>query len=187
MPSDQLTRRMLIGSGAAAATALVVGPFASLRVAHAANPVGTFVLDPTQGGTCTVGSCAPCQACQLHAANKLFQTADAADLGRAHPGCACTVIAGQQFSAAVAANLFSAGAMADRRYAQTAQYLNAEVEQRSVPMVTGIVPVTVIATGAAAIGWIAARRSRVEPDPQLSRLSVRRTSVAHAISRSVPY
>ena len=121
MPSDQLTRRMLIGSGAAAATALVVGPFASLRVAHAANPVGTFVLDPTQGGTCTVGSCAPCQACQLHAANKLFQTADAADLGR------------------------------DDRL------------DRGAPLA-----------------------GRTRPS-DLSRLSVRRTSVAHAISRSVPY
>jgi hypothetical protein len=164
VPNDELTRRRLIGSGAAAVTALVVGPFGPTRVAHAAGPVGTFALDPTQGGTCTTGSCVTCQACQLHAANKLFQTAEAADLGRAHPGCLCSVIAGPSFSSAVAANLFSAGAMADRRYTQTAQYLNAEVEQRSVPMVTGLVPVTMLAGGAAMIVWITARRrSQTEP------------------------
>lgn len=165
MPNGELTRRMLIGVGAAAATAIVAGPFALTGVAHAADPVGTFALDPTQGGTCTSGSCVSCVACQMHAANKLFLTAEAADLGRAHPGCLCSVIAGQSFSAAIATNLFSAGAMADRRYAQTAQYLTAEVEQRSVPMAAGIVPVTMIVGGTAVICWIASRRrERVEID-----------------------
>ncbi len=37
-------------------------------------------------------SCGGCRACTAHAHNKLFASAAAADRGRAHPGCGCTVV-----------------------------------------------------------------------------------------------
>jgi hypothetical protein len=33
-----------------------------------------------------------CKACHKHAANRLFATHAAADKGRAHPGCKCTIV-----------------------------------------------------------------------------------------------
>jgi hypothetical protein len=33
-----------------------------------------------------------CAACKAHAANRYYQTADAADAGRAHPGCSCHIL-----------------------------------------------------------------------------------------------
>lgn len=39
-------------------------------------------------------NCHACTACHKHAANKLFATAEAADLHRAHPGCKCEVRVG---------------------------------------------------------------------------------------------
>jgi hypothetical protein len=33
-----------------------------------------------------------CRACHHHAANRLFATHIAADRGRAHPGCKCTIV-----------------------------------------------------------------------------------------------
>jgi hypothetical protein len=33
-----------------------------------------------------------CRACHHHAANKLFATRAAAEHGRAHPGCKCTIV-----------------------------------------------------------------------------------------------
>ncbi len=33
-----------------------------------------------------------CKACHPHAANRLFATHVAADRGRAHPGCTCTIV-----------------------------------------------------------------------------------------------
>lgn len=33
-----------------------------------------------------------CKACHQHAANRLFATHVAADRGRAHPGCKCTIV-----------------------------------------------------------------------------------------------
>jgi hypothetical protein len=33
-----------------------------------------------------------CKACHHHAANRLFATRTAADRGRAHPGCKCTIV-----------------------------------------------------------------------------------------------
>lgn len=33
-----------------------------------------------------------CKACHHHAANRLFATHGAADRGRAHPGCKCTIV-----------------------------------------------------------------------------------------------
>lgn len=165
VPQDDMTRRALLLRGAATASAIVAAPLVLSNVAHADTTVGTFALDPTQGGTCSTGSCVSCQACISHAANKLFRTATAADQGRAHPGCLCTVIAGQAFSQATLTNVFAQGDMADRRYGQTTQYLNGEVEQRSVPMATGVVPVAVMVGGAAAIWVIAARRRHELPDP----------------------
>ena len=39
-----------------------------------------------------IGPHCACRACHHHAANRLFATHVAADRGRAHPGCRCTIV-----------------------------------------------------------------------------------------------
>jgi hypothetical protein len=41
-----------------------------------------------------------CKACHHHAANRLFATRAAADHGRAHPGCRCTIVRSRTVSPA---------------------------------------------------------------------------------------
>ncbi|MBI5087924.1 MAG: hypothetical protein HZB15_03370 [Actinobacteria bacterium] len=148
---NELTRRGLIaGGGAVAVAALVPGH------AGAASTVPTWALEPGDAACGTAG-CSSCFACQSHAANKLFRSAEAADQGRAHPGCNCTVVSGQPLSQATFDSLFTAGDIADRRTAQTAQFLAAEQEQHAVPMLP-VGPAIAVAGGAAAIWWISGRR-----------------------------
>jgi hypothetical protein len=158
VPKGEMTRRDLIGAAAATVTASALAPMALPGAAHAADTVETYVLDPTRGGTCTSGGCMACQACQFHAANKLFKSADAAEQSRAHAGCRCSVGTGQSLTQATFDNVFAQGESADRRHTQTAQYLAAEVDQREVPIVGGIVPTAAMAGGIAAVWWYAARR-----------------------------
>jgi hypothetical protein len=155
---NELTRRTLIaGGGAVALVALTPAR------AGAASTVPTWALDPGDG-SCGAAGCASCFACQAHAANKLFQTAQAADQGRAHPGCNCTVVSGQPLSQATFDQIFGAGVMADRRSAQTAQFLTAEQEQHSVPMLPAVSAVA-LAGGAAAMWWLTGRRRSEAADP----------------------
>ncbi|MEZ5247968.1 MAG: hypothetical protein R2713_01745 [Ilumatobacteraceae bacterium] len=84
-----LTRRALL----AAASATTGGLLLAGHVA-ADDMVVTYALDPTIGGTCLAPSCSTCNACQAHGANKLFASAAAAEAGRAHPNCLCTVVPG---------------------------------------------------------------------------------------------
>jgi hypothetical protein len=155
--SAALTRRTLIAAGAATVAAVVLTPPASSLAASA----DTFALDPAGGSTCTTG-CSSCRACQLHGANKMFRTQNAADLGRAHPGCDCAVATGQALSQGVWDNVFQSSDMADRRSPATASLLAAEVEQHSVPLVSGLLPMAVLAGGAAGIVWIVHRRATAD-------------------------
>jgi hypothetical protein len=133
----------VIGSAAAA---LVVVALAPTPVAAAS--ANTFALDATACDT----NCSSCRACQSHAANKLFRTDTAAEFGRAHAGCDCTIATGQSLSQGALDQIFQSADVADRRNPATASLLEAEVEQHSVPLVTGIVPIAVLA-GGAAIVW----------------------------------
>ena len=153
MANTELTRRALFGVAAASVGSLMI----VADPAAAGTPVATFALDPTTGGKCAP-NCTSCSACIDHAANKLFKSSAAADAGRAHPGCNCAIIAGQSLSAGVLAKIFAAADAADRRTPAIAALLSAEVEQHSVPMVSGLVPVTVLGAGACGILWIAHRR-----------------------------
>lgn len=66
----------------------------------APGQVAIYKLDPewNEAGYCKVsesgkpGSCHGCKACHIHAANKLYRCAAAADAGRAHPYCKCKVV-----------------------------------------------------------------------------------------------
>ncbi len=78
-------RRVLLARSAAA-TAALAGAL-GLRVAAGAESLTVYQLDP---GDCV--GCQTCNACQGHAANKLFASFAAADGGRAHPGCDCEVV-----------------------------------------------------------------------------------------------
>ena len=156
-----LTRREAIG---ALFTVIVAAQVISPAV-HAASSVPTFALDPTRGGKCT-SSCSSCSACINHGANKLFSTHEAADRfsatphsgGRAHPGCLCAVVAGQPLKPAVFKTIFAGTDFADRRDPATQTLLSAQVQQHSVPLLTGALPLTVLAAGATGIVIVTARR-----------------------------
>jgi hypothetical protein len=154
--SRGLTRRGLLGGGAAAVAVLAVG-----ATPVAAASIDTFALDATGGTECGPG-CNSCSACRTHAANKLFRTNAAADSGRAHPGCNCTVTTGQPLSQGVLDAMFQTSDMADRRYEATAALLTADLESHSVPLITGLLPAAVLAGGAAGILWVAHRRNHID-------------------------
>jgi hypothetical protein len=86
-----LTRRGLLGRGAAGVAALA---FPGLAAARKAKPktAAVFGLDPRSercGGG--VGACA---ACVAHDANSVFPSMKAAKGNRAHNGCDCCVVEG---------------------------------------------------------------------------------------------
>jgi hypothetical protein len=85
-----LSRLGFIGAGVVA-TAGALGGYTAR--AGAATTAQVWGLDPDgdggDPGSCGCGSCA---ACRSHAANKWFAGAAAADAGRAHPYCNCTVV-----------------------------------------------------------------------------------------------
>jgi hypothetical protein len=101
---DDIARRAVFGRAAAAATALWAFPAEARRrhkkknkkkkkkgtnapVLPAADVLTAFVL-ATGCGTSVVPPCA-CNACEKHAANKLFASREA--VVRAHPKCNCQV------------------------------------------------------------------------------------------------
>jgi len=151
----RFTRRATIMGGLAAFGTAAWRP----QMVSAADEIDTYVLDPVGSGSqkCRV-NCAACGTCRTHAANKLFSTEKAADAGRAHPFCRCAVILGQPLSSAIHHSLFATTDSVDRRWASTASVLSAEVEQHSVPMVSGFAPVAALVGGAAGVVWLAARR-----------------------------
>jgi hypothetical protein len=81
------------GLGAVAAIAALSGP----EWAYAKHPsrLTVWKLDPHYGkcgsGQHTAG-CSACKACQKHAKQKRFPTANAANNHRAHTGCNCKVV-----------------------------------------------------------------------------------------------
>lgn len=84
----KLTRRRFVVA-AAAGIAGVAAPNA-----FGLPPDSTvYLLDPcagrSEGGRCS------CHACELHAANKIFSTVEAADAGRAHVHCDCGIVTRQ--------------------------------------------------------------------------------------------
>ena len=86
-----LTRRGLLGRGAAGLAAVAFPGLASARRA-APKTAAVFRLDPRSercGGG--VGACA---ACVAHDANSVFPSIKAAKGNRAHNGCDCCVVAG---------------------------------------------------------------------------------------------
>ena len=69
-----------------------------------------------------------CTACHHHAANRLFATHVAADRGRAHPGCKCTIVRSRAVSPVQWQALFGhqgklRQSTADRRWASTKRAL----------------------------------------------------------------
>jgi hypothetical protein len=69
-----------------------------------------------------------CKACHHHAANKLFATRAAAEHGRAHPGCKCTIVGSRAMSNTQWQALFGhphkpRHSSADRRWASTRRSL----------------------------------------------------------------
>jgi hypothetical protein len=69
-----------------------------------------------------------CKACHHHAANRLFATRAAADTGRAHPGCRCTIVRSAAVDAVQWNALFGTARhlsrrAVDRRWASTTRAL----------------------------------------------------------------
>jgi len=55
-----------------------------------------------------------CGACKANGANRFFQTSEAADGGRAHPGCNCKIVT-QRIRRGVAQQYFRDGPVFDKR------------------------------------------------------------------------
>jgi hypothetical protein len=95
--AGRLTRRTFLARAGSliAAVALPVAcggkkASTSTAVTTSAHAVPVYLLS-TSDPKCTGTACA-CSACQKHAANKLFASREAADTGRAHVHCNCTVV-----------------------------------------------------------------------------------------------
>ena len=122
-----LTRRGFLARALAGAAALSLS--LPLRGAFAARKrLPVYVLDPSGGKHC--GSCSSCRACQLHGANKLFSSKDAADEHRAHPNCNCAIREAGELPTAVWFALFgltrrdaTTNGVVDRRHANVAALL----------------------------------------------------------------
>jgi hypothetical protein len=116
----------------------------------------TYALEPNGGA---------CNACRLHAKNKVFGTKDAADKFRAHKGCRCTVIDGQQLSPEVYGAVFpEKDGAADRRDPRTAELLDkGTIDGTPVPVVAYTAPVLLLAAGGGIWWWMKHRDKEVEP------------------------
>ncbi len=109
------TRRAFLARGAALAGAMVA----------ALVPIGVMAAPRSRAYyrlNSDVASEAGCKACRLHAQNKLFASAQAADLQRAHPYCKCEVVLGEALPFGTWTALFGAPnslarAAVDRRWA----------------------------------------------------------------------
>lgn len=64
---------------------------ATSTTAASTTSSGPAVRDAIVFRLSTRGQKAPCAACRAHAAHRHFATAEAADAGRAHPGCDCAI------------------------------------------------------------------------------------------------
>jgi hypothetical protein len=79
---DVASRTSSTGSGGTTATS---------TTGASTTSSGPVVRDAIVFRLSTRGPKAPCAACRAHAAHRHFATAEAADAGRAHPGCDCTI------------------------------------------------------------------------------------------------
>jgi hypothetical protein len=95
---------------------------------------GLYLVGSAEAATAGVsyrlktGARCSCTACHHHAANRLFATRAAADHGRAHPGCRCTIVRSRAVSPAQWQALFGhqgklRHSTADRRWASTKRAL----------------------------------------------------------------
>jgi hypothetical protein len=97
-----LARALAAGAAGLAAALPASGAFAARK------KQAVYVLDPRPGGTRPdgCGSCASCNACIKHGANKLFASEAAADANRAHPNCNCEIRPAGELPTAVFTALF---------------------------------------------------------------------------------
>lgn len=81
---EQITRGRFVFAAAAG----IAGVAAPQVAASPGTTVYCFdpCAGPSEGGRCS------CRACEAHAANKVFFTADGADAGRAHTHCNCGIV-----------------------------------------------------------------------------------------------
>ena len=159
-----LTRRALLAAMSATTGGLLLADHAA-----ADDMVVTYALDPTLVGTCLAPSCSTCNACQAHGANKLFASAAAAEAGRAHLHCLCTVVPGISVPQAIFDQLFQHGASADRRTPAVFSLLQAAQSPVSAPAFGGWLPSGVLVGGLASLAWVAHRRTRVSPSAPPTR------------------
>jgi hypothetical protein len=100
--SQLVDRRRFLAYGGAAvagAAALQIGVLALSDNDEGGGGPRAYFLDPRGdpaaalclGDRSTGPTCVACRACQRHATNRLYMSADEADGGRAHPNCNCTV------------------------------------------------------------------------------------------------
>lgn len=111
----QISRRAVLVRGATMLTGLYF-----VGSAEAATAGGSYRLKT--GAQCS------CKACHHHAANRLFATHAAADRGRAHPGCQCTIVRSRAVSRIQWQALFGhqrkpRHSTVDRRWASTKRAL----------------------------------------------------------------
>ena len=121
----QISRRAVLVRGATLLTGLYF-----VGSAEAATAGVSYRLKP--GPQCS------CKACHHHAANRLFATRAAADHGRAHPGCQCTIVRSRAVTAVQWQALFGRQrklrrSAVDRRWASTKRALK-HAEQAKKPV-----------------------------------------------------
>lgn len=110
------------------------------------------------------GGCASCSACQRHAENKVFATKEAAERGRAHRRCKCTVVEGPELSPAVYDALFKDNKKksVDKRDPKVAELIaNSDASGVPVPILAPTVPI--LAALAGGFWWWRSSRGRTNP------------------------
>jgi hypothetical protein len=121
-----ISRRAVLVRGATLLTGLYF-----VGSAEAATAGVSYRLKP--GPQCS------CKACHHHAANRLFATRAAADHGRAHPGCKCTIVRSRAVSPIQWQALFGhqrkvSHSTADRRWASTKRALKQAGQAPAAPL-----------------------------------------------------
>ena len=98
--AGKLTRRTFLARAGSLIAAALIPAACGGKKTSASTAVDTggsgsvpVYLLSTSDAKCSGTACA-CGACQKHAANKLFASREAADTGRAHVHCNCTVVEG---------------------------------------------------------------------------------------------
>lgn len=161
MDDQLLSRRAFFGRAAAVTAAAGLGVAFAASPAAAADTVATFALDPVGGGSSCRGgtghgTCAACNACKSHAANKVFRSKEAADKVRAHKGCRCAIAAGPALEPGVADAVFAKGDVADKRDPETGGLIKDGGGGVTVPVMAATLPV--IAVGGGALAYFLMRR-----------------------------